>query len=61
MLLSPARFGDAVWWAMTTVSAVGYGNRYPVTDQGRFVAGVLAVIALLGIVTASFGSWLLDG
>lgn len=55
-------FGDAFWWAVTTVTTVGYGDRYPVTDQGRFVAGglMLAGIALLGIVTASFASWLLD-
>lgn len=55
-------FGDALWWAVTTVTTVGYGDRYPVTDQGRFVAGglMLAGIALLGIVTASFASWLLD-
>ena len=55
-------FGDAAWWAMTTVTTVGYGDRYPITAQGRFIAGgiMLAGIALLGIVTASLASWLLD-
>ena len=55
-------FGDALWWAMTTVTTVGYGDRYPITAQGRFIAGglMLAGIALLGIVTASLASWLLD-
>jgi voltage-gated potassium channel len=55
-------FGDAAWWAMTTVTTVGYGDRYPLTAQGRFIAGglMLAGIALLGIVTASLASWLLD-
>ena len=55
-------FGDALWWAMTTVTTVGYGDRYPVTAQGRFIAGglMLAGIALLGIVTASLASWLID-
>jgi voltage-gated potassium channel len=55
-------FGDALWWAMTTVTTVGYGDRYPITTQGRFIAGglMLAGIALLGIVTASLASWLLD-
>lgn len=55
-------FGDALWWAMTTVTTVGYGDRYPITGQGRFVAGglMLAGIALLGIVTASLASWLID-
>ncbi len=55
-------FGDALWWAMTTVTTVGYGDRYPITTQGRFIAGglMLGGIALLGIVTASLASWLLD-
>jgi len=55
-------FGDALWWAMTTVTTVGYGDRYPITGEGRFIAGglMLAGIALLGIVTASLASWLLD-
>ncbi len=55
-------FGDALWWALTTVTTVGYGDHYPVTTSGRFVAGglMLAGIALLGVVTASFASWLID-
>jgi voltage-gated potassium channel len=55
-------FGDALWWAMTTVTTVGYGDRFPVTGTGRFVAAglMLAGIALLGIVTASFATWLID-
>jgi len=55
-------FGDAAWWAFTTVTTVGYGDLYPVTGQGRFIAGglMLAGIALLGIVTASLASWLID-
>ncbi|WP_396954686.1 potassium channel family protein [Nocardioides sp. J9] len=28
-------FGDALWWAATTVATVGYGGRYPVTLEGR--------------------------
>ena len=55
-------FPDALWWALTTVTTVGYGDRYPVTAEGRFVAAGLmfAGIALLGIVTAALASWLLD-
>jgi len=55
-------YGDALWWAMTTIATVGYGDRYPVTGQGRFVAAglMLAGIALLGVVTASIASWLIE-
>ena len=56
-------FGDALWWAMTTVTTVGYGDHFPVTETGRFVAGglMLAGIALLGVVTASLASWRIEG
>jgi voltage-gated potassium channel len=52
-------FGDALWWTVTTVTTVGYGDRYPVTVEGRIVASALMIsgIALLGVVTASIASW----
>ena len=55
-------FPDAVWWTLTTISTVGYGDRYPVTTEGRVVAACLMVagIALLGVVTASIASWFVD-
>jgi voltage-gated potassium channel len=55
-------FGDAVWWTLTTISTVGYGDRYPVTLEGRCVAAALMVagIALLGVVTASIASWFVE-
>ena len=54
--------GDALWWSITTITTVGYGDRYPTTAEGRFIAVGLMVagIALLGIVTATLASWLLD-
>lgn len=53
-------FGDALWWALATVTTVGYGDEYPTTEAGRFVAAALMLggIALLGAVTASGASWL---
>ena len=55
-------FGDALWWAASTVMTVGYGDRYPVTLSGRFVAVglMIAGITLLGVVTASIASWLIN-
>lgn len=53
---------DALWWALVTVTTVGYGDFFPVTMQGRlFALGLmLCGIALLGIVTASLSSWFLE-
>jgi voltage-gated potassium channel len=55
-------FGDAVWWSFTTITTVGYGDTYPVTIEGRFVAVGLMFcgIGVLGVVTASFASWLVE-
>jgi voltage-gated potassium channel len=55
-------FGEALWWTITTISTVGYGDRYPVTFEGRLVAASLMItgIALLGVVTASIASWFVE-
>jgi hypothetical protein len=34
---------DAIWWAISTITTVGYGDRYPVTTEGRFVAALLLI------------------
>jgi len=54
-------FGDALWWACSTITTVGYGDRYPVTTTGRLVAVVVMFvgIALLGVLTAGLAAWLL--
>ena len=54
--------GDALWWAITTITTVGYGDHYPVTDTGRLIAAALMIggIAVLGVVTASLASWLVE-
>ena len=52
-------FGDGLWWAITTVTTVGYGDRYPTTTEGRFLAVALMFmgISLVGVITASVAAW----
>ncbi|MFE7776068.1 potassium channel family protein [Streptomyces sp. NPDC057445] len=55
-------FGDSVWWACETLTTVGYGDVTPVTPWGRVIAVGLMIcgLALLGAVTGSFSSWLIQ-
>lgn len=50
---------DALWWAFTTMTTVGYGDHAPTTGLGRLLAVglMLAGIALLGVVTANIAAW----
>lgn len=53
-----ASLPDALWWAMTTVTTVGYGDRFPTTAGGRGIGVVLMVvgIALFGFLAGSIAS-----
>ena len=52
-------FSDGLWWAVTTVTTVGYGDRFPTTPEGRILAVMLMLvgISLVGVITASVASW----
>jgi len=52
-------FSDGLWWAVTTVTTVGYGDRFPTTTEGRILAVMLMLvgISLVGVITASVASW----
>jgi voltage-gated potassium channel len=53
---------DALWWAMTTLSTVGYGDIYPVTQPGRLIALATMVMGVgtLGALAATLATALLD-
>jgi voltage-gated potassium channel len=55
-------FGQGLWWAVVTVTTVGYGDRYPVTPFGQGVAVVLMLvgIGLIGVLTATVASYFVD-
>jgi len=56
-------FGDALWWSLASITTVGYGDRYPVTDEGRLVATFLMIIGigLFGSLTALLAAWVQKG
>lgn len=54
---------DALWWGLTTMTTVGYGDVFPVTAEGRIAAGVLMIlgIGLYSAITATITSFLITG
>ena len=50
--------GDAFWWAIVTVTTVGYGDIYPVTVEGKIIASILMIvgIGILGVLISTLGA-----
>lgn len=55
--VNPEHFGSisrSLWWAVVTLTTVGYGDAYPVTSIGRLLAGLIALIGI-GIIALPSG------
>jgi len=52
---------DAVWWAISTICTIGYGDYYPVTWEGRAVATMLMALGfgLIGTLSGMTVTWFL--
>jgi voltage-gated potassium channel len=55
-------YGQGLWWAIVTVTTVGYGDRVPVTPFGQGVAVILMLvgIGLIGVLTATVASYFIE-
>lgn len=53
---------DAIWWAFITITTVGYGDKFPVSTEGRFVASFLIIfgVVMLATITGALAAWILE-
>ena len=60
---SITNFAQGLWWALVTMTTVGYGDFTPTTGPGYFIGVVLMIvgIGLAGVITATVASWFVRG
>jgi len=53
---------DAIWWSFVTITTVGYGDKFPITTEGRIIGAILmtAGVGIFGTFTALVSSWFLE-
>jgi voltage-gated potassium channel len=53
---------DGLWWAVSTITTVGYGDRFPVTAAGKGVAVVLMLVGvgLFGLLAGTLASFFVE-
>ncbi|MEK9656927.1 MAG: ion transporter [bacterium] len=63
--VQPEKFSSvsaSLWWAISTLTTIGYGDIYPMTGLGRFISGIVAMmgIGLIMLPTSIFGASLVE-
>ena len=55
-----ANIGESMWWAVATLTTVGYGDIYPITAAGKLISGFIAIVGIgfialpTGIISSAF-------
>jgi voltage-gated potassium channel len=51
---------DALWWVIVTMATVGYGDKFPITTEGRFIGAIVMIvgIGLFGTFSGFIASWI---